>query len=82
MEGWTYGEEAKSPEVTGNPGNGNETFTYYTDAACTTKTTTTGSGAPEAGGKPVNAGNYFVKAVVAETDNYKGGLSHNRFHDR
>ena len=79
MEGWTYGEEAKSPEVTGNPGNGNVTYTYYTNAAFTTQTTTTGSGASEAGGKPVNAGTYYVKAVVAETDNYKGGSATTSF---
>ena len=34
--------------------------TYYTDSACTQETT------------PVNAGTYYVKAVVAGTDNYNG----------
>ena len=79
MEGWTYGEEAKSPEVTGNPENGVVTYTYYTDANCSTKTTTTGSGASEAGGKPVNAGTYYVKADVATTTNYLGGSAKTGF---
>ena len=73
MEGWTYEEDAKSPGVTGNPGNGTVTYTYYTDAGCTTKTTEANSGAAATGGKPANAGLYYVKADVAETANYKSG---------
>jgi len=60
LESWTYGESAKTPSVTGNAGNGAVTYTYYTDAACTIPTD----------GVPVNAGTYYVKAAVAETDNY------------
>ncbi len=79
MEGWTYGEEAKSPEVTGNPENGAVTYTYYTDASCSNKTTTAGSGASEAGGKPENAGSYYVKANVATTANYQAGSATTSF---
>ena len=79
MEGWTYGGEAKSPVVTGNPENGAETFTYYTNSGCTTKTTTDNSGAATTGGKPVNAGTYYVKAEVATTANYLAGSATTSF---
>ena len=45
IDDWTYGDTANVPEVTGNEGNGTETFVYYTDAECTTKTTAANSGA-------------------------------------
>ena len=79
MDGWTYDEEAQSPEVTGNSGNGTVTYTYYTDSSFSTKTTTANSGAATTGGKPVNAGTYYVKADVATTANYQAGSATTSF---
>ncbi len=59
LDGWTYGEEPKTPVVTGNLGNGAVTFTYQAEGA--TEFTET---------VPTNAGSHVVKAVVAESDNY------------
>lgn len=71
MEGWKYGESAKSPIVTSTTNNiNNVTYTYYADEACTLKTTSE-QGATEIGGKPAYSGVYYVKAVIAETNNYK-----------
>ena len=62
IEGWAYGDDAKAPEVTGNTGEGEVTFTY---AAKDSDEFTADV--------PKNAGDYTVKAVIAETDNYNGG---------
>lgn len=71
MEGWKYGESAKSPIVTSTTNDiNNVIYTYYTDEGCTLKTTSE-QGATEIGGKPVNSELYYVKAVIAETTNYK-----------
>ena len=59
---WTYGETASIPSVNGNTGNGEVAYTYAK------KDTTDFTGTV-----PSNAGEYTVKAVVAETDNYLGG---------
>ena len=74
MDGWTYGDAAKAPDITdsSNPGNGEVTYTYYTDAACTNKTTSD-DGAALDGAVPENAGTYYVKADVAETETYAAG---------
>lgn len=45
-------------------------WTYYTDEACTQKTTTEANGAAAEGGAPVKAGNYWLQAYVAP-DNAK-----------
>lgn len=45
-------------------------WTYYTDEACTQKTTTEDNGAAAEGGAPVKAGNYWLQAYVAP-DNAK-----------
>ena len=50
------------------------TYTYYTDAACTTKTTTA-SGAASDGAAPKNAGDYWVKATLAADSNYGSATS-------
>lgn len=60
--GWTYGAEANTPEVDGNLGEGGVTFTYKAKDAETFSATV-----------PTNAGDYVVKAAVAETDNYAAG---------
>ena len=62
ITGWTYGEKANAPSVTGNTGNGAVTYTY-SDKQDGTFTATV----------PVNAGTWYVKASVAEIDNYLGG---------
>ena len=74
MDGWTYGETAKTPSVAAdsNPGNGEVTYTYYVNEGCTDKTTSV-NGAALDGAVPKNAGTYYVKAEVKATDNYLGG---------
>ena len=74
ISGWTYGKTPSKPAIVegGNPGNGKVTYAYYTDAACQSKTTAV-DGAASAGGRPANAGDYWLKATVEETDGYYGG---------
>ena len=65
IEGWIYGqynEEVNAPRVNGNESKGTETFTY--SVANENKFSAT---------VPTNAGNYTVKVVVAETENYQAG---------
>lgn len=64
MDGWTYGETAKAPAVTGNTGKGDVTYTYYSDASCT-----------KVIAMPTDAGTYWVKAAIAETANYKSATT-------
>lgn len=64
MEGWTYGDEPNKPVVTLYKTEGTESYTYFykvKDAAESTYTMEV----------PVNAGDYTVKVVVAESANYK-----------
>lgn len=65
--------------VTGADGNvlegGSITYTYYTDKACTQKTTTDNSGAESEGKEPTKKGTYFVKAVRSEDAKYKEAVS-------
>ena len=70
MTGWTYSDTAKEPQVEGNTGGGDVTFTYYRDEECTEQTTEA-DGAETAGGVPSFAGTYYVKAVVAATPGYE-----------
>ena len=56
-----YGTTASTPIVTGNPGNGAVTYTYSSD------------GENFSADVPTAVGNYTIKAVVAETENYLGG---------
>ena len=65
LAGWTYGATANEPEVQ-SPGNGMATFTYKGADEEDTKYTET---------VPVNAGNYTVKATIAETANYQSGTA-------
>lgn len=65
IESWIYGqynEEVNAPRVNGNESKGTETFTY--SVANENKFSAT---------VPTNAGNYTVKVVVAETENYQAG---------
>ena len=68
LEDWTFGENAKEPTVTGNTGGGTLTYEYFTDETCTVKTTNANSGAVSDGKVPKNAGKYWVKADIAETE--------------
>ena len=70
ISGWTYGASPNAPTLTGNTGGGAVTYDYFTDEACTTKTTAANGGAESTGGVPKNAGKYWVKATIAETANY------------
>jgi len=63
LDGWTYGDEANLPTVTGNTENGDVTYLYKekgaSDMSCTDEV-------------PTQAGEYTVKALIAETANYNG----------
>lgn len=59
--------------VTGSTGN--VTYTYYTNAACTKKTTKKNSGATGKGKAPKYAGTYYVVASVAADSNYPSAVS-------
>lgn len=72
LNNWNAGATANSPSVTSNPENGQVTYTYYTNSACTTMTTSA-SGASSNGARPSLPGTYYVKAVIAATDNYLEG---------
>ena len=72
IENWTYGESAKTPVPTSTTnGTANVSYTYFTDEACTTKTTRDNSGADSIGSVPKNVGSYWVQATFAETPRYK-----------
>ena len=72
IENWTYGENAKAPVPTSTTnGTANVSYTYFTDEACTTKTTSDNSGADSIGNVPKNVGSYWVQATFAETPRYK-----------
>lgn len=75
MDDWYYGDTAPTPQWTAKFGT--PTFTYYLDAGCTTMTGTEAAygGAAEAGGCPVNAGQYWVKASVAEDEGWGEAVS-------
>lgn len=65
ITGWTYGDTANEPKVTeGNPGNGEVSFAYKAKDATDEKYDEN---------VPEDAGEYTVRAIVEETDNYKGG---------
>ena len=72
---WVYGfyneaENGPSVDKFTNPGNGNVSYIYYTDAAYESPTTSANSGASVDGGRPENVGTYYVKAEIPATDNY------------
>ena len=62
ISGWTYGQTAGTPNVSGNTGSGTVTYSYAA------KGSTDFSAAV-----PTNAGDYIVKAKVDATNNYNGG---------
>ena len=68
LKGWTYGDTAKTPTVSGNLGGGNVTYQYKADNASTYTSTV-----------PTNAGTYTVKATVAESANYAAATATRNF---
>ena len=64
ITGWTYKDSANVPSVTGNTGNGTVTYKYKAKSLADSAYTTT---------VPTNAGEYTVKAEIAETSNYNAG---------
>ncbi len=68
------GNVVADPAVSKSGSTGAVTYTYYTDAACNTKTTTA-SGAASDGAAPKNAGDYWVQATLAADSNYGSATS-------
>lgn len=83
ISGWTYGgyngvENTPSIDSSMNPENQTVQYTYYTDGACSTQTSTK-NGAETEGGVPKNAGTYYVKAQIPESANYNAGTATGTF---
>ena len=83
IDGWTYGsydgkKNAPSVDKKLNPENRPIRYTYYTNEACTTKTSTE-NGAETEGGVPRNAGTYYVRAQISASDNYNEGTATGSF---
>ena len=83
INGWTYGgyneaENTPSIDPSLNPETQTVQYTYYTDGAYTTQTSTE-NGAETEGGVPKNAGTYYVKAQIPESANYNAGTATGTF---
>lgn len=70
LTGWTYGDDANTPVITGNLGDGTVDIFYANTAAPSLDYTAD---------VPANAGNYSIKAVIAESANYQGKEVTNTF---
>lgn len=68
LDGWDISENASTPILTGNLGNGAVTYSYA--AVGSTEYTNT---------MPTKAGTYIAKVVVAETNEYYGGVATCKF---
>ena len=68
LENWTEGETPGIPEISGNDGNADVTFTY--------KSADSEEFTPDV---PAESGNYTVKATIAESDNYLSGSAEAQF---
>ena len=66
IEGWTFGATANTPAVSGNEGSGAVTFEYKKKGAADDSYSTD---------VPTDAGEYTVRATVAETDDYADGTA-------
>ena len=64
ITGWTYKDSASVPSVTGNTGNGAVTYKYKAKNLADSAYSTT---------VPTNAGEYTVKAEIAQTTNFNAG---------
>ena len=71
IEGWTYGDTANAPSVTGNPGNGAVKYQYRLKV----------NGSSFSDAVPTAASEYYyeVRATIGETANYKGGTAEATF---
>ncbi|MBR5420470.1 MAG: InlB B-repeat-containing protein, partial [Lachnospiraceae bacterium] len=70
INGWTYGQKANTPSVTGNSGNGLISYSYKVkDAADSTYSKDV----------PLNAGNYTARAHISETEYYLSGTAERNF---
>lgn len=83
INGWTYGgyneaENTPSIDPSLNPETQTVQYTYYTDGAYTTQTSTE-NGAETEGGVPKNAGTYYVQAQIPESANYNAGTATGTF---
>lgn len=66
LEGWTYGDQAKTPVLSGNVDNSAVTYTYKAKDADDSAYSET---------VPTAAGTYVVKATVAENPNYESNTA-------
>ena len=66
IEGWTFGATANTPTVSGNEGSGAVTFEYKKKGDADDSYSTD---------VPADAGEYTVRATVAETDGYVDGTA-------
>ena len=64
MNGWTYGETASNPVISGNTGNGTVTYLYKVSSADDSTYTST---------KPTDAGTYTIKANINAIRDYSAG---------
>ena len=62
LDGWTYGQAAGTPSVSGNTGSGTVSYSYAAKGSTDFSATV-----------PTNAGDYTVKATIDATNNYNGG---------
>ncbi|MBQ6347687.1 MAG: right-handed parallel beta-helix repeat-containing protein, partial [Clostridia bacterium] len=76
IEGWTYGEQPKTPTVESAslPQGATLAYEYFTDADCTKKTTSA-DGASSEDGAPRNAGTYYVRATATVNSNEINSLA-------
>jgi len=65
MNGWTYGETASNPVISGNTGNGIVTYMYKVSTADDSTYTAI---------KPSETGTYIVKATIMAKGQYSAGL--------
>ena len=70
ITGWTYKDTANVPSVSGNTGNGTVTYKYKAKTADDSAYSVS---------VPTSAGEYTVKAEVAQTNNYNAGSATQNF---
>ncbi len=70
IAGWTYKDTANAPSVSGNTGNGTVTYKYKAKTADDSAYSVS---------VPTSAGEYTVKAEIAQTNNYNAGSATENF---
>ena len=68
MDNYTYNETPKTPDLTDRKGDPNAAVTYYYS---TTRTNSGGTEWKSIGSTTLDAGTYYMYAVIGETGNYK-----------